>query len=156
MRARPAKFRDLAILSKHDRAINLNYWNEDEYASSYFASSHKIYVLELDRDTIIGAIVFSTVDDIVDILQLWVCKPFQGKGYAQFLLNTMLKDLKLTTSTERIFLEVRQDNKRALCLYQHFGFIIVGERKNYYKADGMCYDAFTMMLDMTNIAGLKN
>lgn len=156
MRSRLAKFRDLAVLSKHDRAINLTYWNEDEYASSYFASSHKIYVLELDRDTIIGAIVFSAVDDIVDILQLWVCKSFQGKGHAQFLLNTMLKELKLTNCTERIFLEVRQDNKQALRLYQHFGFAIVGERKNYYKADGMCYDAFTMMLDMTKAPVLNN
>lgn len=40
---------------------------------------------------------------------------------------------QIATKTQRLFLEVAEDNPGALAFYMQFGFKQVGRRKNYYK-----------------------
>ena len=42
-----------------------------------------------------------------------------------------------------MFLEVRTDNVPALRMYEDYGFVRTGVRKNYYQASGA--DAYAMM-----------
>lgn len=54
------------------------------------------------------------------------------KGYAKALLNHFI-DIANSEDLEFMTLEVRESNTPAVSLYESFGFIKVGERKNYYE-----------------------
>jgi ribosomal-protein-alanine N-acetyltransferase len=54
------------------------------------------------------------------------------QGVASHLLEALIKALR-TENAESIFLEVRLSNSAAQKLYQKFGFVICGERKDFYR-----------------------
>ena len=62
-----------------------------------------------------------------ELLNLAVSPNFRRRGVASRLISK-LKELKMDT----IFLEVRESNTAARCLYRHHHFLEVGLRKNYY------------------------
>lgn len=65
------------------------------------------------------------------IANIAVAKFFQGKGLGNILMSRMLDTTK--QRCEEITLEVRVSNQRAIALYQKFGFVGEGTRKNFYQ-----------------------
>lgn len=55
----------------------------------------------------------------------------QGRGIGQFLFEHVLERLKIY-GTNKIWLEVRASNNRAIGFYRRNGFLKAGTRKNYY------------------------
>ncbi len=53
-------------------------------------------------------------------------------GIASHLIETLINALK-SEGAESIFLEVRTSNEAAQKLYEKFGFVICGERKDFYR-----------------------
>ena len=47
---------------------------------------------------------------------------------------------------ERLFLDVRADNERAIALYRKFGFQEIGTYNDYFNINGSFYDAKLMVL----------
>ena len=45
-----------------------------------------------------------------------------------------------------IELEVKEDNKNAIALYEKMGFEKIGQYKKYFCIEGMYYDAYLMNL----------
>ena len=67
----------------------------------------------------------------------------QRRGVGRQLLEAML-----AAADERsgpVFLEVRCDNEPAITLYERYGFVRLGVRRNYYQPSGA--DAYTMRRD---------
>ena len=67
----------------------------------------------------------------------------QCRGIGRQLLEAML-----AAADERsgpVFLEVRCDNEPAITLYERYGFVRLGVRRNYYQPSGA--DAYTMRRD---------
>lgn len=59
-----------------------------------------------------------------------------------------LMDLARWHRAERIFLEVRPSNPRAIQLYHSLGFNEIGRRPNYYPATRGREDAIVMALEL--------
>ncbi len=112
---------------------------QEEFESLTFNSMNpfeKIYVYE--DNLIKGFISYSVIYERCELNYLAVLKPFQNQKIGTKLLQFMIEKEK----DKEISLEVRQDNKKAISLYQKWGFKIVGSRKNYYHEK----DAYLMIL----------
>ncbi|WP_246583211.1 ribosomal protein S18-alanine N-acetyltransferase [Candidatus Vallotia tarda] len=85
---------------------------------------------------LLGYCVLMLIVDEMHLLNLCVTPRAQGKGFGLTLLR---ESARITRSKQlsSILLEVRSSNWRAIRLYNRFGFIVIGRRKNYY-AGGYC------------------
>lgn len=108
------------ILSKTSMLSDLNDQN-----FSYF-------VIKLNDD-IIGYIATSHVIDTMDILSIVVSKSHQQKGIATKLLYYIF-DFAKNLNINKILLEVRISNTKAISLYEKCGFKKISLRKNYYQS----------------------
>lgn len=78
-------------------------------------------------------------------LGIGVLPTHRGAGLGPRLLEACLARAKETDLT-RIELEVREDNARAIKLYEQFGFAHEGVRRNAMRVDGIYYDTLAMSL----------
>lgn len=100
--------------------------------------SHYVYE---DKDEILGFYIASKVLDLVEVFTIAVDKNYRQRGIGSELLSHLI-DKSLREGVSEIWLEVSTKNKRALALYEKFGFERVGIRKNYYQKLGE--DAYNM------------
>lgn len=70
---------------------------------------------------------------------------YRGRGVGRRLLDACIAKAWATGIT-RIELEVREDNARAIQLYERFGFAHEGLRRRAMCVDGVYHDTFAMSL----------
>lgn len=99
---------------------------EIENKTSYFLTA-------TENNEVIGYIGMSVVIDEGYIFNVAVKENYRKKGVASALINELVTYGK-KNNFSFITLEVRQSNNPARLLYSKFGFIKVGERKDYYSA----------------------
>ena len=92
-------------------------------------SSFKILALE---DNVIGYIIYSTVLDEAEIINIVIDRKFQQQKYGKYLFEKTINEL-IKKDIKTIYLEVGQNNNSAINLYLKYGFIIYNKRINYYK-----------------------
>lgn len=97
----------------------------------------KILVYEKEGK-VIGFLLYIELPDTVDIIDILVDQAYRRQNVASCLLDYMMSEIK--ESVKLLTLEVRKSNKKAISLYEKFGFSIVHTRKNYYKEE----DAYLM------------
>ena len=100
----------------------------------------------LDGEVMAYAIVSVAVGEC-HILNICTSLQQRGKGIARWLLRYML-DEAITFDAKDAFLEVRPSNPFALGLYESFGFVEVGRRRNYYPDKDGREDAIVMALSL--------
>ena len=71
----------------------------------------------------------------------------QGGGLGRRLMRRLI-DLARWHRAERVFLEVRPSNPRAIALYDQLGFNEIGRRPNYYPAKRGREDAIVMAMEL--------
>jgi len=138
---RAAEIRDDRSLAAVDAAASLHPWSALQFAELCESDGvdgpntnwQKVLIVEVGG-FVSGFIVYSSVLDEGEILNIAVHPDYQGQGVARALLETALKDLRLN-GVARCQLEVRVSNKAARSLYESLGFELDGVRKNYYPAD---------------------
>lgn len=110
-----------------------------------------VEVLTEDGDTILAgmAVIWMIIDE-VHIATFAVHPDYRRMRIAQRLLAFILIDAYHAGAT-RSFLEVRRGNLAARTLYERFGYVETGIRKNYYKDNGE--DA--VMMELEKIDPLK-
>jgi len=94
-------------------------------------------------DTIIGYFVAMLGVDEVHLLNITVDPACQGQGWGRVMLDALALWSR-GQGAQWLWLEVRTSNARAQQVYQRYGYRRVGERKNYYPADGGREDAIVM------------
>lgn len=104
----------------------------------------KYFVLRID-EKIVGFFECSVIAPEAELYDIVIEKDEQGKGYSKLLMNYFI-DLLKKNNIETIFLEVNKINKRAIALYEKYGFEKYGERKNYYGEN----DAVLMKKSLKN------
>ena len=103
------------------------------------------YLFVLDNDgVIIGYYGFWVMFENVDITKVSIRKEFQGMKLSNILMDDCLKRVE-ALSCEKINLEVRVDNYRAINLYKKYGFEEIVVRKDYY---GKGEDALILCKEM--------
>ena len=102
----------------------------------------KYFVLK-QNDEVLGFLEMSCLPPEIELFDIAIDTKFQGKGYANLLMNFLIDFAKIK-NCETIFLEVNRINKKAISLYNKFGFVEYAVRKNYYGEN----DAILMKLDL--------
>jgi len=96
---------------------------------------------------IIGYGVLTVAAGEAHVLNVCVAADQQGAGHGKRLMQRLI-DLARWHRAERIFLEVRPSNERAIALYDQLAFNEIGKRPNYYPAKRGREDAIVMALEL--------
>ncbi len=88
--------------------------------------------LELDH-RVQGYSIMSVAAGEAHLLNICIAKALRGQGIGRRLLDYMLERAR-SAGAEKLFLEVRPSNQRALELYRQADFQMVGVRPSYYRA----------------------
>jgi ribosomal-protein-alanine N-acetyltransferase len=94
-------------------------------------------------EVVIGYFVAMRGVDEVHLLNITVDPRHQGQGWGRVLLDALALWSR-AQGAQWLWLEVRTSNMRAQDVYLRYGYRRVGERKNYYPADGGREDAIVM------------
>lgn len=116
-------------------------WPPSQFVDSY---TNKNFCLVLEEeDRLLGFAIFSIVLDEANLLNIAVNPIAQGRGFGRALLVKGIEHL-ISRNVGKCFLEVRVGNTSAQNLYLSLGFQKVGERRDYYPAQGGREDALVM------------
>jgi len=98
------------------------------------AIKNKDYFKCVEIDKKIVAYLLGTFNDYEgEIIEIAVLPNYRNNGYAQLLINNFVKFL---SGKEFLYLEVRENNIKAIELYKKIGFEQYNIRKHYYR-DGV-------------------
>lgn len=99
----------------------------------------------------VGFSLCRAVADEVELLLIAVAPQLRRQGAGSRLLLRAQEDA-MARGGSMLFLEVREDNEAARCLYQSKGFVVVGRRANYYSGkDGGRRAAITMRFGLDRL-----
>lgn len=90
------------------------------------------YIIGKINNEIIGFAGLKKIFDQADIMNIVIKKTYRNQGIGTLLLENLIllaKDLNIST----LFLEVNEQNKPAIHLYEKLGFKKLGVRKKYYN-----------------------
>jgi ribosomal-protein-alanine N-acetyltransferase len=104
-------------------------------------------VVLADETAIVGYGILSTGADEGHVLNVCVVPAEHGKGHGRRIVRRLL-ELARWHRCERVFLEVRPSNPRAIALYESIGFNEFGRRPNYYPAKKGREDAIVMAMEL--------
>lgn len=121
-------------------------WTRGNFVDSLNAGYHVQCLM--GEHTLLGYFVAMEGVQEVHLLNITVTPEFQGQGWARLMLDALCVWSRLRDA-QRLWLEVRKSNTRAAEVYRRYGFIAVGERKNYYPVHmGQREDALVMSLEL--------
>ncbi len=122
---------------------------EQGFIADVNASEKSVMIVALDNGEIVGlASLNGNVRERMKhraSLAISVRKSHWGQGVGSKMLQYLV-DFAKEVGVEIISLEVRQDNKRAIALYEKFGFEKNGEFKGFFKINGEYIDFYLMNL----------
>lgn len=106
-------------------------WSRQSLESE-LTNDTSVFFAATENDDVIGYIGASVVLDEGYIFNIAVDENHRCKGVGSALVDSLVTYGK-KNNLSFLTLEVRQSNIGAMSLYSRFGFIKVGERKDYYS-----------------------
>jgi [ribosomal protein S18]-alanine N-acetyltransferase len=103
--------------------------------------------LLMQQDVVIGYGVISIAAREAHILNICIDPEAQSHGHGRRLLRALVR-IARAQHAERVFLEVRPSNPRAIALYFDEGFNEIGRRPRYYPAQTGREDAIVMAMEL--------
>ncbi len=124
-------------------------WDSKTFEELFNIRGTTGYILK-KNDQPIGFILIRHLYDVVEIITFCILPRWCKNGYATYLLKSIIKSLK-QKAFKRVFLEVRENNKAAVGLYQKCSFVQIGRREGYYS-NSRSYknDSLVMKLELRN------
>jgi len=123
---------DLKAVAAVERAAYDYPWSLGIFRDCLLAGYYSL-VLEV-AESVIGYGIMSIAAAEAHLLNLCVHPSSQHMGYGRCLLNALLAKAQ-DADVDKVFLEVRPSNQRALRLYHSVGFEQIGIRPAYYQAE---------------------
>ena len=109
----------------------ISLWSKKQWANEFKKEGTKIFGLSL-QNFVIGICVLQFVLDEAHIIYFVVNQKYRNRGFGSYFMSYLIKKCK-KTNTNRLLLEVSQNNLVAQKFYNRFDFYTVGTRKNYYS-----------------------
>ena len=110
-------------------------------------ADYPMWVQEQDG-AIVGYGVLSIAADEAHVLNLCTAPGNEGQGLGRRMLQALLRVAR-GFGSQRVFLEVRPSNPRAIALYDASGFNEIGRRPRYYPAaNNGREDAIVMAMEL--------
>lgn len=110
-------------------------------------AGYDCWLLVADEGTV-GYGIISVAADEAHLLNVCVVPEAQSRGYGRQLMLSLV-ELARRRKAERLYLEVRPSNTRAIALYRTMSFREIGRRPRYYPARGDREDAIVLTLELS-------
>ncbi len=140
---RQATKEDAAAIADIEKACFSVPWSEEAIKET-LCESNSLFYCALCGEKLFGYIGSYSVLDEVYITNIAVLKEYRKNGAARALLKRLSEDSKKSKKAF-VTLEVRKSNLPAVSLYESEGFVLSGERKDFYEKpceDGLIYTLF--------------
>lgn len=122
---------DLDEIVKIEKDLYKVPWNEKQYKYELEENEFSyLFVLE-HEETIVGYYGFWILFEDCDITKVSIRREFQGMKLSNVLMEDCFNRVK-SLGCNKINLEVRVDNIKAINLYKKYGFKEICVRKDYY------------------------
>jgi len=118
----------LAIEAEAPEAAN---WSKESYLS-LLGEEGSVAFVAVAEGQVVGFLVGRKVADQADVFNLAVKYEHRGNGFGSRLLVEALRHFAFHR-VQRVFLDVRPSNTKAIAFYEKHGFSGTGERKGYYR-----------------------
>ena len=143
---RPMRETDLDTIMRIEESAYPFPWTRGIFRDCMRAG-YPMWVQECD-DGIIGYGVLSIAADEAHVLNLCTSPGNEGHGLGQRMLQSLLR-IARGSGAQRVYLEVRPSNPRAITLYDRSGFNEIGRRPRYYPtANQGREDAIVMAMEL--------
>lgn len=132
---------DINKILQIEKSQNVTILKETVILDDMSNSNNTLYFGAIYNDIIVGYIAITYVIDSIDILSIVTMKNYENIGVATLLLEYIFNFAK-KNNVNKIFLEVRTSNTKAINLYEKNNFKLISKRKNYYtdtKEDALIY-----------------
>ena len=126
-------------------------WNENIFRDCLL--SGYTCVVAKKSDLIVGYAILSSALNEAHILNFCIDKGYRNLGFGHQLLDYLINQSKVN-GTEKIFLEVRPSNIKAIALYIKKGFEKIAKRPSYYRHVNGREDADVYLLYTSKIGYL--
>ena len=131
---------DILEVMDLERMCFRTHWTREQFLLGLERGAFHILGIRL-RGALAAYAAFSIIAGEMEIMNIAVHPFHRRKGLAKALLTEVLTICR-QRGVAQGFLEVRTSNRPAIDLYEKFGFILRGTRKNYYpdnKEDALLY-----------------
>lgn len=134
-----AKIEDATCIAEIEQISFLDAWSEKSILDCLNNQRYTFYVAK-EQGKIIGYSGLLNCFDFADVTRIAVLPEFKNMGVGKKLFSALLNKAK-ELEVDSLMLEVRADNLPAISLYEKFGGVVYGVRKNYYGGgiDGILY-----------------
>lgn len=134
---------DIKYIMSLEQGSIVHPWDSKAIESLIVDSNKKCLVASLHGE-VVGYVGAESVLDESNIGNIVTHKDYRGRGFASVLMEILLYDLK-NRGIKKVFLEVEHDNVPAIALYEKYGFVRYGYRRDYY---GQGKDAVLMSREL--------
>jgi len=135
--------KDIDGVAEVEKECFANPWSEQSLKEELENGNARFFVCET-KGEIAGYIGTISVFGECSVTNVAVKEKFRNKGIARALLERAILNSTLADD-EFITLEVRKSNIPAISLYEKYGFVKMGERKNFYRSpteDAFIYNKY--------------
>lgn len=133
---------DIDAILEIEQRVYAHPWSRGNFSDS-FVNRDLAFGLRDEVGQLRAYFVIMAVVDEAHILTIAVDAPWQGRGYARYLLQC-IEQITLSEKMSGVLLEVRRSNLRAQQVYQAAGYQQIGCRRAYYPAAEGREDAIVM------------
>ena len=123
---------DLENISKLLTTEFDDFWNYNILKQELQSDTSHLFVSKNEQEDIVGFVGVQFVLDEANITNIVTKKNCRNQGIGSALLKYIIEFSK-NNNMSSITLEVNENNKYAIKLYEKFGFKTIGLRKNYYN-----------------------
>ncbi len=124
---------DLSGVMDLERMCFRTRWTRAQFLLGLERKAFRILGIQ-ERGVLIAYAAFSVIAGEMEIMNIATHPFHRRKGLGARLLSEVLRQCRAEGVAEG-FLEVRRSNTGAIDLYEKFGFMQIGTRKNYYPDD---------------------
>ncbi len=141
---RPVTPDDLEAILGIESRVHLAPWSKGNFEAEWEKPYSSTWVLTDDEtdSRVFGYVVFWTMGESAEILNIAVDPDSRGLGFAKKMLHHVVREA-VRISAKKLILDVRKSNLAAVSLYQGAGFAISQVRKGFYSNGE---DAYHMVL----------
>lgn len=131
-------------ISNIEKSLLSEGWSKEEIKNSLKFKA--VYFATFVDDVIVGHVGANIVLGEAYINNIAVKEEYQREGIGSMLVKTLI-DFCARNKYTFLTLEVRESNVKAIRLYEKFGFVKQGSRKNFYSNPVESADIMTLYLD---------
>jgi ribosomal-protein-alanine N-acetyltransferase len=134
-------------LVRFEQEAQACHWTEAQFLDSLNAENALLLTHTKERQ-FAGYLLCQCVLDECELLQISIHPLYKRQGIGLSLIEQLTQQLA-ASGCKRLLLEVRENNKAAIALYQKTGFCVDGVRKGYYPLEsGIKENAVLMSLSL--------